>query len=322
MSVTESARPFRVTQKTSMGIYVETTIRGSMDELWRRTQTPELHERWDLRFTDIEYLPRPDGSQPQRFLYATRIGFGVAIRGEGETVGTREDRHGARTSALRFWSDDPKSLIAHGSGYWQYVPQHAGVRFLTWYDYRTRFGALGRAFDAGVFRPLLGWATAWSFDRLRLWIERDVDPRLALQRSLMHGLARATIAFVWLYHGLVPKLLHRHPDELALMTASGASERAAPGLVRLLGLGEVAFGCCWLLPWRPRWPFVLNIGLMLLATAIVSRRAPRYLVAAFNPVTLNAAMIALSLVGFVTGDDLPSARRCLRRRPAGMVGRV
>ena len=43
MSVTESARPFRVPQKASMGIYVETTIRGSMDELWRRTQTPELH---------------------------------------------------------------------------------------------------------------------------------------------------------------------------------------------------------------------------------------------------------------------------------------
>ena len=47
-----------------------------MDDLWRLTQTPELHRRWDLRFTDIEYLPRPDEAEPQRFLYATRIGFG------------------------------------------------------------------------------------------------------------------------------------------------------------------------------------------------------------------------------------------------------
>ena len=298
-----------------MGIYVETVIRGSLDELWRRTQTPELHERWDLRFTDIEYLPRTDESQLQRFLYATRIGFGLAIRGEGETVGRREDRNGARTSALRFWSDDPKSLIAHGSGYWQYIPQPDGIRFLTWYDYRTRFGALGRAFDRAVFRPLLGWATAWSFDRLRLWIERDVDPRVALQRSLLHGLARASIGFVWLYHGLVPKLLFRHADEVAILVASGIPERAAPALVRLLGGGEVAFGCCWLLPWPLRRLFLVNIGLMVLATAAVARGAPRYLAAAFNPVTLNLAVIALSLVGLITSDDLPAARRCLRERP-------
>jgi hypothetical protein len=27
-------------------------------EIWRRTQVPDLHEQWDLRFTTIDYLPR------------------------------------------------------------------------------------------------------------------------------------------------------------------------------------------------------------------------------------------------------------------------
>ena len=63
----------------------------------RLTQTPELHERWDLRFTRIEYLPRPDATQPQQFLYETRIGFGLAIRGAGETVGSRDDQEGSRS---------------------------------------------------------------------------------------------------------------------------------------------------------------------------------------------------------------------------------
>src|SRR5947209_2823906 len=67
-----------------MGIYVETFIHGSMEELWRRTQTPDLHEQWDLRFSHITYLPRPDLAEPQQFLYETRIGFGLAIRGKGE----------------------------------------------------------------------------------------------------------------------------------------------------------------------------------------------------------------------------------------------
>src|SRR5258708_1373684 len=190
-------------KKSEQGIYVEIFIGGAMDDLWQKTQTPQLHQRWDLRFTEITYLPRPDELQPQRFLYATRIGFGLRICGEGETVGTYDDAGGGRTSALKFWSDDPKSLILKGSGYWKYIPREGGIRFLTWYDYQTRFGAIGRFFDAIVFRPLIGWATAWSFDRLRLWIEESIDPGASLPNSLINAVYRLLIAFISLCHGLV-----------------------------------------------------------------------------------------------------------------------
>src|SRR5688572_14070336 len=127
--------------------------------VWEKTQAPDAHERWDLRFTSITYLPREAEGAPQRFLYETRIGFGMRVRGEGETVGTKEGVGGARTSALRFWADDPRSLVRRGSGYWRYVPSGEGVVFLTGYDYETRYGTLGRAIDRAVFRPLMGWAT-------------------------------------------------------------------------------------------------------------------------------------------------------------------
>jgi hypothetical protein len=94
-------------------------IAAPIDEVWLRTQDPALHEQWDLRFTSIEYLPRPDPSQPQRFLYATRVGAGLRISGEGESVGTHDGPRGERTSALEFWSGDPRSLIRKGSGYWK-----------------------------------------------------------------------------------------------------------------------------------------------------------------------------------------------------------
>ena len=96
------------------GIYVELRIRSTLEEIWRLTQRPEVHERWDLRFTRIHYLPRPDPGLPQQFLYETRIGFGLAIRGTGESVGTRNLPDGSATSALRFSSADPKSLIREG----------------------------------------------------------------------------------------------------------------------------------------------------------------------------------------------------------------
>src|SRR5437879_1972539 len=85
-------------------IYVEIHIRSTMEQLLRHTQTPNLHARWDLRFTDIQYLPREE-AEPQKFLYKTRIGFGLVIEGEGETVG-RHESAGERSSALKFSSGD------------------------------------------------------------------------------------------------------------------------------------------------------------------------------------------------------------------------
>jgi len=102
--------------------------------------------------------------------------------GEGETVGRRDSTDGSSTSALKFGSDEPLSIIREGSGYWKYIPTDDGVRFLTWYDYRTRFGAVGAYVDRLIFRPLIGWATAWSFDRLRLWLEQGVAPEQAIRQ--------------------------------------------------------------------------------------------------------------------------------------------
>ena len=162
-------------------------------------------------------FPRPDPTNPQQFLYATRIGFGMVIRGKGETVGNQDNANGCRTSALKFWSDDCRSLIREGSGYWQYVPTLDGARFLTQYNYQTRLGWFGYWLDRLVFRPLLGWATAWSFDRLRLWLEKDIDPAVSLERSFVHGITRLTLAVIWIYQGVFPKLLFRDTGELAIL---------------------------------------------------------------------------------------------------------
>jgi hypothetical protein len=86
------------------GIYVERRVRGSVDEVWRLTQTPEVHQRWDLRFTEIRYFPRIEG-EPQRFLYATRWLPGIELTGTGESVGERVGADGNASSALRLAAD-------------------------------------------------------------------------------------------------------------------------------------------------------------------------------------------------------------------------
>jgi hypothetical protein len=185
-------------------LYVETLIRADVDVLWNATQDPRQHERWDLRFTRIEYLTEATcetgagqevtGGQPppRRFRYTTNVLPGVPVSGVGINVGERSGADGHRTSALRFSSADPIALIRSGAGYWRYVPTPDGIRFLTGYDYKPRWGRLGRIADL-AFRPLMGWATAWSFDRLRLWLEQGVTPEQARCRALVDLCLRTAV---------------------------------------------------------------------------------------------------------------------------------
>lgn len=297
-----------------MSLYIETFIRAPLEEVWRHTQTPELHERWDLRFSTITYLPHEGGYAPQRLRYATRLGFGLEIAGWGETLG-QNAADGTRASALRFGSEDRRSLIREGSGYWRYESLGEGTRFLTGHDYRARGGALGTAVDRLVFRPLMVWATAWSFDRLRLWIESGVDPAAAARRALVHAIATLGVAFVWIWHGVVPKLLGPHADELKLWLDAGFAIETARLLTFAAGVSEVVFGLLVLCFARRRWPWVFTILGMLVATVGVLISSPSFVSAAFGPVSINLQLIALAVIGLLTSHDLPSARRCLRRAP-------
>jgi hypothetical protein len=296
-----------------VSIYVEILVRVPMEALWGHSQTPSLHERWDLRFSKIEYLSRAHDSDAQRFRYTTRIGFGLAVSGEGETVGQRDLPDGSRSSALTFGSREPLSLIREGSGYWKYRPTPDGIRFLTRYDYQTRFGFAGVLVDRLLFRPLIGWATAWSFDRLRLWLEHQVQPEHALRQTVLHAVARLALITVFVYQGLVPKLLFRNVDEMTLLHEAGVPSSVTHIAVITLGILELAWALALLAAWRRRWPAAVGLGAVLAATVVVGLNSPRYLAAAFNPIALNLAVAALAAIDLLLVDAIPTAAHCLRQ---------
>lgn len=105
---------------------------------------------------------------------------------------------------------------------------------------------------------------------------------------------RIALAFVWIYQGIVPKLVCQSPVELELLAHLGP---AFGILCSVMGYGEILFGILLLLtPWR--WPFVLNILSMIALFGYVSLTEPYLLVQPFNPVTLNVTVIALSFIAF------------------------
>jgi uncharacterized membrane protein YphA (DoxX/SURF4 family) len=298
-----------------MAIFVETDMAVELGTLWAGTQDPAMHQRWDLRFSDIAYAPTPEAGAPQRFSYGTRLGFGLAIRGAGETIAERSRPDGGRVSALRFWSASRLSLIREGRGYWSYTPLADGVRFRTVYDYDTRFGSIGRLIDRAVFRPLIGWATAWSFDRLRLWLERGIDPGSSGRSAVVHGLARVGLAAIFAWHGLVPKLLGPDRTELRMMAAVGVPDPAIVGTLRVMGAGEVVLALALLLTWH-RAPLAgLALAFACAATAVTAVASPDVIGGASSPVTLNLGLGLLAAIDLLTLDGIPSAGRC-RRSPS------
>ncbi|WP_223881416.1 hypothetical protein [Nesterenkonia ebinurensis] len=174
-------------------IYVETLIRAPLEQLWEHTQDPAVHAQWDLRFGQIVPTGH-DAAGQKHFRYATTVLPGVTVAGTGVHAGQRRKPDGSATSALRFGSEQRLCLIKSGSGYWRYIPQHEeAVSFLTGYDYTPRWGWAGELIDSMIFRPTIGWATAFSFDRLRLWLECGITPTRSRNQAVAEAAARALV---------------------------------------------------------------------------------------------------------------------------------
>lgn len=62
--------------------------------------------------------------------------------------------------------------------------------------------------------------------------------------------------------------------------------------------------------WRQNWLFGLTIFIMLMTLASVVVTSPQLLGAAFNPVSLNIGITALSIIGWLMSADAPSATHC------------
>jgi hypothetical protein len=112
----------------------------------------------------------------------------------------------------------------------------------------------------------------------------------------IHVVARFGLAFVFAYHGLVPKLLTHQRDEISMLRDAGVSAERASTALTAFGIGEVAFACCLLFFWRRRWPLYACIAAMCLGTIGVMMSSPRFITAAFNPVSLNAAVACLAAI--------------------------
>ena len=294
-------------------LYIETKIKCDFDTLWTNTQEPSIHQQWDLRFTEIEYLPKNDPTDPQKFLYSTKVGFGIKVDGIGESVATKTKDNGESTSVLKFSSESKISLIKQGSGYWKYVPEADGIKFFTGYDYETRWGLFGKLIDKFIFRPLMIWATAWSFDCLKNWIEKGLHPKQALNAQISVLLVNLTLGIIWIYQGLIPKILFTDTGEIEILRQSGLFNGNEENILTIIGIAEIAFGVALIFIHRKVIQYLNILGLCLLTVGAIFSDLMIFTLP-FNPFSLNISVIALSIIAILNFSNLPKASNCITKQ--------
>ena len=285
-------------------VVADIVIHAPPAEVRRMAQAPEQHQRWDLRFSEISYLPRPDPGQPQRFRYATRMGL-WSVEGWGETVADRDELG----SGLRFGSDAPHSIIREGAGSWRYEAAPESVRFRTVYDYKVRGGILGRLVDAVAFRPAIAWATRWSFDRLRLWLERGLSPEAALRTWLVKRTALTLLGLVWILAGLLPKVTQVRPTEVDLVARSHLVVGSPAFTLAALGWAEAGLGL-WLLWGRaPRLAALAATLAMAVLAGLVMALDPAWASDPYSGLVKNLGLLACAATVWLLEEWSPKARR-------------
>lgn len=293
-------------------IYVEIEIDSDIDEVWKASQDPDLHSQWDIRFSSITYLPKKD-DEPQMFTYKRSVTPLLTVEGWGKSTGTFNKGDGTRSSSLHFGTNQWFSPIKEGKGYWKYEPQQKGTKFLTQYDYDVNFGSLGKVFDTFVFRPIIGWGTALSFDVLKRWLEKGKAPRSQYSRFFTtYGLS-LLFAFIWMYHGLIPKVIGKHPEEMRML-ANAIPFKNPLALLIGIGIAEMLFGVLWLVYKKKKHLFAMQLAVFPLLTIAAIVAAPEAAGHPFSPVTFNLSLFVLSLIGYFSCDCLPTAKSCKRKR--------
>jgi uncharacterized membrane protein YphA (DoxX/SURF4 family) len=122
-------------------------------------------------------------------------------------------------------------------------------------------------------------------------------------------ICRFTIAFVWLYQGLVPKLLGPHPDELAMNMTLGMNEASATLVAYAGGSLEILLGILVVIFYKKTWVFLLTAIAMLGLFVFTIMYAPLFVIAAFNSTTINLSIVALSAIALVCLDEAKTGRQ-------------
>lgn len=115
-------------------------------------------------------------------------------------------------------------------------------------------------------------------------------------------ISRLSLGFLFIYHGLVPKILWLSSVEIHLASLSGLNI-SANVISPIAGIGEMILGCSILFFKKSIIPVYIAVIVLLLLLLFVSLVSPKYLIDAFNPFTTNVLGLGFCYLIWFTHDN-------------------
>jgi peptidoglycan/LPS O-acetylase OafA/YrhL len=108
-------------------------------------------------------------------------------------------------------------------------------------------------------------------------------------------ISRVALGLVWLYEGLVPKILFLRTDELELVKKSGVFWRTPEWTLQVLGIAQIAFGIWLIVGWVERFAVAMATLCMFVLIALVAGGNPAMLTDPYGALVKDFCLIACAI---------------------------
>ncbi len=122
----------------------------------------------------------------------------------------------------------------------------------------------------------------------------------------IYDISRWTLAAIFFYHGLVPKLLFKHPQEVLMNSTMMPAVPEATALL-VSGWMEVILAVLFIVLYRNILLNFVAIGFLVMVSIAILIFLPELYTYAFNPFSLNLSVIILSIINLMTRDHARAA---------------
>jgi len=131
--------------------------------------------------------------------------------------------------------------------------------------------------------------------------ERNGDFLLMLKR-----LARFCLGFIWIYLGLVPKLLTQVPLEHDVVRRSGLYLSSPTLTIRMIGVFEIGLGLWLLTGFQEKLACVVTSGFLIVLMILAVIQEPMLLAGPFGGMAKNSALLVLAWMKIVLARNITS----------------
>ena len=153
----------------------------------------------------------------------------------------------------------------------------------------------GNAADAEPIKQFLGHPTKNILQQL-FTIPANQAERWHAGLYFLRPVLRVSIAFLWIWSGLVSIFLFPVEQSYQFLAASGISGNVAPVMLYGLAGMDILFGLATLGAYRIRLLILLQMTVVFLYTLIITITLPEFWLHPFGPVLKNIPLLVTLLV--------------------------